>query len=246
MTIYVVCALSFYFVASQDCSHHSQDGESEAVFEMFFKHPEPKRNGVFLEIGGFDGVVFSNTLFFENCLGWTGVLIEGSPMNFNKLRHNRKSTHNLHMAACEYERMIDFTVDGSPVSGSMQQMPTSFLRQYHGGTEPKTTSVYCGPLSHQLCLLGITNIDFMSIDVEGAELEVVKSIDFSRVDVSVIIVEADTHSPEKNSAVRSLLVARGFNLTTDLIKRSDLFVNTFTTRASQIAHPCKLPPRFIV
>lgn len=225
MIVYLLACISIS--ACQNCQHYSQDGESEYVYATFFQRPEPKRNGVFLEIGGLDGVMFSNTLFFENCLGWSGVLIEANPANFNKLRHNRKSTHNLHMAACEYERTIDFTIDGGPIAGSMQHMTNSFLNQYHGGTQPKTVPVYCGPISHQLCLLGITTIDFMSIDVEGAELEVVRSIDFTQVDVHVIVIEADNHNPEKNSAVRSLLVAHGFNLTTDVVKRSDLFVNTF-------------------
>lgn len=101
MIVYLLACISIF--ACQNCQHYSQDGESEYVYETFFQRPEPKRNGVFLEIGGLDGVMFSNTLFFENCLGWSGVLIEANPANFNKLRHNRKSTHNLHMAACEYE-----------------------------------------------------------------------------------------------------------------------------------------------
>ena len=68
------------FVAfTQDCQHHSQQGESRVIYERFFKEPTPMRNGFFLEIGGLDGIKFSNTLFFERCLGWTGVLVEANP-----------------------------------------------------------------------------------------------------------------------------------------------------------------------
>ena len=46
--------------------------------------------GRFVEIGALDGVRLSNTLMLERCFGWTGLLIEGSPVNFAELRRNRR------------------------------------------------------------------------------------------------------------------------------------------------------------
>lgn len=41
--------------------------------------------GSFVELGALDGVTGSNTIIFERCLGWRGLLIEANPSNFNKL-----------------------------------------------------------------------------------------------------------------------------------------------------------------
>ena len=228
-------------VIAQDCQHHSQQGESRVIYERFFKEPTPLRNGFFLEIGGLDGIKFSNTLFFERCLGWTGVLVEANPANFNKLRHNRKTTHNLHMAACQYEKMISFTVNGGAVAGSLEHMPDSFRKHWHGTVQPRTVPVYCGNLGHQLCILGVTKIDFMSIDVEGAELEVVRSLNFTTVDVSVVIIEADSHNVEKNDAVRRLMIGAGFEFIPGVIRGSDLFVNDrHVSNGQRVALPCSM------
>ena len=54
----------------------------------------------FLEAGAYDGLLESNTWFFERCLGWRGVLIEGQPMLSRKLLHNRPSTLNIREASC--------------------------------------------------------------------------------------------------------------------------------------------------
>ena len=46
-------------------------------------------NGIFIELGGFDGITYSNTKLLEDHYGFTGILIEPSPINFNKMIKNR-------------------------------------------------------------------------------------------------------------------------------------------------------------
>lgn len=50
----------------------------------------PQRNGFFIECGALDGEIRSNTLYFERYLGWTGLLIEGDPSNFNAMVHKHR------------------------------------------------------------------------------------------------------------------------------------------------------------
>ena len=66
--------------------------------------------------------------------------------------------------------------------------------------------------------------DFFSLDVEGAELSVLRSINFDRVAFGVILVEADEHNPSKNLDVRNLLESHGYNYLEDKF-RSSWFVN---------------------
>lgn len=63
----------------------SQDEEDEQLLEWF----GALTNGTYLEIGGLDGVTFSNSYVFNKDLQWRGVLIEISASNFGQLVHNR-------------------------------------------------------------------------------------------------------------------------------------------------------------
>ena len=75
------------------------------------------------------------------------------------------------------------------------------------GTHPGPTPA---PPPFYLRRFGIGSIDFWSLDVEGAELEVLKTADFSRLSVKVLMVELDGHNPEKDQAVTDLLAGAGF------------------------------------
>ena len=54
----------------------SQTGQDRLLFEHFFRG---KRNGVFVDVGAYDGTTFSNTLFFERSMGWSGLCVEPLP-----------------------------------------------------------------------------------------------------------------------------------------------------------------------
>lgn len=65
---------------------YSQCGEDQFLNENFFKN---KMNGVYVELGALDGILYSNTKFFEDTLNWSGVLIEPHPNKFDFLKKNR-------------------------------------------------------------------------------------------------------------------------------------------------------------
>ena len=146
-------------------------GEDSAVVRTFFINEvtgQPFAGGTFLEMGGFDGVSESQTWALERCLGWKGVLIEAERHNFAKLLGNRPSTLNLRLAACEQHTHLSFTDHAA-----------TFARQagvYEGDRGVPTVSVTCGPLGDYLALLDVRSIDFFSLDVEGAELQTVRSL----------------------------------------------------------------------
>ena len=67
---------------------HSQIGQDRFLLEHFFRG---RRGGVFVDIGAYDGEMFSNTLFFERSMGWTGLCVEPLPSAFAKLAATRRS-----------------------------------------------------------------------------------------------------------------------------------------------------------
>ncbi len=113
-------------------------------------------------------------------------------------------------------------------------MPDSFRRNWYG-TEvmPQTAeAVPCVSLGSILQTFSISHIDFFSLDVEGAELEVLRTLDLSAVRFNIIVVEQDGLDPTKDEAVRELLLAHDFELYVDEAlretvagSRNDWFVN---------------------
>src|SRR3972149_7200372 len=67
------------------CSQYAQDA---VVHETFFP---VKQDGIFVDIGAYDGVTISNSYFFEKDLGWKGICIEPNPQVFAKLQQSRKA-----------------------------------------------------------------------------------------------------------------------------------------------------------
>ena len=119
---------------------------------------------------------------------------------------------------------------GSGVGGIYEFMAKKFIHDFYPTIEAKGDKavedmpmVACRPLTPLLSLFGISHIHIWVLDVEGAELEVLKAVDFNAIVIDVIFVEADGGNPEKDAGVVSLLTANGFIHEGNFL-RSDWFV----------------------
>jgi FkbM family methyltransferase len=196
--------------------YYSQFGEDRKVHEQLFRETF---GGVFVEIGAFDGESGSNTLFFEEQLDWTGVLIEPSPLQFDKLtRRRRRATICVNAAICSEKRTVHWLDNPSMgvVSGIFEFMSPAFLGSFHQGaaTAVKTPLQCMGfdALFEDAALRHIRRVDLFSLDVEGAEFQALQTFPFDRISVSVWLIEADNSNLPKNAKVHALLKAKGFQL----------------------------------
>lgn len=185
------------------------------LYNTFFKD---KCNGTFAEIGANDGKTHSNTKFFEESRGWTGLCVEPNPSAFAKLQKERPGCINVHGGIATSSGAMDFMLnDGytEQLSGWVQTMDPAMMEriaremQEYGGTK-SIISVDAYRLDDLLSRYGIRHLDFLSIDVEGAELEAVKSIDFSAVDIDVIVTEENVETPRLNALVQMYLEQNGY------------------------------------
>ncbi len=137
-------------------------------------------NGTYIEMGALDGVRYSNTHVFHKALGWKGVLVEVSPYNFAELKKNRPNELALvNAGVCKEESTVHFLDlandrDLSAVSGVWEFAAPAFRdRFWKGKTLDDATPIRCVPLRTILADQGPTFFaDFFSLDVEGAELQV--------------------------------------------------------------------------
>ena len=166
------------------------------------------RNGVFVDIGAYDGVESSNTLFFEESLGWNGICIEPLPNIFSKLVINRKC-HCINKCALDRytngqffhvipDRKKDVAIQGrrsniEKLSGLTeystklhQQMIDKKIQEVGGAIE--YFEVECVPINTLLSVVK-TKIDLLSLDTEGSELQILQAIDFDQFNIDVIVVE---------------------------------------------------------
>ena len=107
-------------------------------------------HGVFVELGALDGIAFSNTYILERCFGWRGLLIEGNPASFAKLRESGRASTFLHSAVCGASDppFVEFTVDGGPVAGQVGQLTRGHQHKWGWWNRKKgVANVSCAPLS---------------------------------------------------------------------------------------------------
>jgi FkbM family methyltransferase len=157
------------------------------------------RNGVFVDVGAHDGESLSNTYFFEKERGWTGLCVEPIPSVFAKLQNLRTRSKCYQVAIDRVEKESMFLLGkGYP---EMFSVLTDHLDERHslriqnetrdngGNTEliPVQTKRLDTLFKEQM----ITHVNYMSIDVEGAEFGVLHSIDFSTVTFDIIEVECN-------------------------------------------------------
>ena len=166
------------------------------------------RNGTFLEMGGGDGLQESNTVLLEACLGWRGVLIEPNPRLKRTICSNRPWALAYSLAVCNQTSM-KYRVSLNPKQWTTGGAPSLLNAQSRGRSFVKDYTVPCAPLS-ALLAPHVPHIDYMSIDVEGAEHLVLSTIDWTRLSVHLIGVEQSTSSRAKNAAVRKLLREHDF------------------------------------
>ena len=165
----------------------SQSGQDRILKNHFFKN---KKKGFFVEIGAFDGIEGSNCLYFENNYAWNGIALEPSKTQFSKLKKNRKcSVLNLAISSSEKEvEFYDVHEGLAQMSGindinySSKDIVEKDIRSKIKKYKLKTTTFdKIIPLDEV--------IDYLSIDIEGGEMEVLKSIDFKKYTIKVISVE---------------------------------------------------------
>lgn len=185
--------------------YFSQKGQDRWVIE---RAASRQRGGYFVEIGAGDGRTHSNTFALERDYGWTGLLIEPNPGFAQAIRRHRTST--LITACVDAEPgekpFLALGYMGGLIGEDTDHAPSrrpAILRRHSS----KIRQVPCTPLADLLDEAGAPSvIDFLSIDVEGAEYRILKRFPFSRYRFEALTIERPTR------ALHVLLTEAGYVL----------------------------------
>mmetsp|Transcript_33747 Transcript_33747/g.52535 ORF Transcript_33747/g.52535 Transcript_33747/m.52535 type:complete len:260 (-) Transcript_33747:24-803(-) len=209
----------------------SQNGQDQWIYENILKRSTNGR-GVFLEAGAVDGVTNSNTLFFERSLGWNGVCIEPSPESFKELQVLRPGcdTKNLAIGGLTKSGTASFVVGSGGNSlcsqrGFLDSSDSSDEKLRKNCGSVTSVEVAVVPFAELLYQLGLKRLELLSLDLEGAELEVLQSIDFSVISITSMIIENNEETPNgaRGRQIQDFLESKGFSLVAS-IAQDDIYL----------------------
>ncbi|ABA20667.1 Methyltransferase FkbM [Trichormus variabilis ATCC 29413] len=159
------------------------------------------RNGFFIEVGANDGYRQSNTYYLEKFLGWHGILVEGIPSLYKECKRirNNSSVYNCALVAPDFPDsfvQMHYANLMSVVENSLKNKESQYehiqrglelqkIQQSYGIQVPaKTLESILDKFAE------LPQIDFLSLDVEGYELDVLKGINLVKYQPKYILVEA--------------------------------------------------------
>jgi FkbM family methyltransferase len=192
--------------------YFSQHGQDRFVADTLFRG---KTNGIFVDVGAHDGVTFSNTCYLERELAWKGVAVEPAPRVFERLSKARTCIV-VKCAVADFDGEVEFLeLEGySEMCSGIPSRQHRFHRaridreqQVHGGTR-RTIVVPCRKLQTILEEFDIHEIDYLSLDTEGNEYDILSSLDFDVIQIRTISVENNYGSRK----IQRLLNTNGFRL----------------------------------
>lgn len=203
--------------------YYAQIGQDVVVENFFAAYPPVAKT--FVEVGGFDGVHFSNVRRLHEQYGWSGISLEPVEKNFIRLQkayegtsvrcvrtavNNEEGTVEINVST--YPHLRDWGSDVATINDAEMKRWEVF------NTEWKKERVPMKKLTTILDEQGVTEFDFLTIDVEGLDLAVLQSLDFSRFRPAFIVVEYNGIDGE---SFVNFMNGKGYDLAHD--NKQDLF-----------------------
>lgn len=182
---------------------YSQAGQDRWIDQTVYRG---KRGGSFVEVGAYDGITGSNTLFFEQFRDWRGFLVEPSP-HWAGVARTMRSCPCLEVAAggaAGRASFMEVTRGYTQMGGLVESYDDGLRDQVTADPrfEGRRVEVMVRPLGDILAEQGMRRIDYLSLDVEGAEVDVLEAFPFDGFEIGVWSIENNTGRGEIGEIMR--------------------------------------------
>jgi FkbM family methyltransferase len=178
-----------------------------------------KKDGFYIDIGANDGKTFSNTIIFEK-LGWEGICVEPLPDVYKILKQNRQcDCFNVAIAEKSGESTEFIKASGVEKISGLNSKMTDIHKKRIISEKGIIEKIYVKTLSFNDLMNNYPdrwNIDFMSIDVEGAEMSILNMIDFNKFNFGLITVENDRKDGDGGKMLIQFMEEHGYKVYLDL------------------------------
>ena len=205
------------YLAENGESSFSQNNQDKLVLSLLGESP-----GFFVEFGADDGVTLSNTFLLERDFNWKGIVCEPSIVSREKLIASRDCYIDLNCVTDKSGEVVSFIETGRGLSSiEKYAYDDMWADTRKEGYAYEVTTISLLDLLNKYDAPDV--IDYLSIDTEGSELDILTAYDFSRI-FKVITVEHNyTDNREK---IHDLLISKGYvRIMEDLSKWDDWYVH---------------------
>lgn len=197
-----VCLYHLNYIMS-----YSQLGQDLEVLKIY----NNKTEGFFVEIGASDGIDLSNTYLLEKTYNWKGICVEPLPEKFKLLCKNRPNSLCSDKAVyneSNKEVIFDIANECDFLSGISDNIDRHKNYVNANKTQITVTTISFNDLL-ETCNSPLF-IDYLSLDTEGSELEILKSVDLQKYIFGLIHIEHNYMEPRR-SEIRELLTSNGYH-----------------------------------
>jgi len=183
-------------------------------------HTNNKRNGYFVDFGATNGKDINNTFLLEKEFDWTGIVCEPNISYHNDLKINR---------SCNIDTRCVYSMSGTLVKfldvlecGELSGIEKHAFKDEHSQkrTNNRNYLVETISLNDLLeCYNAPKDIDYMSIDTEGSEFEIIANFDFTKYNIKLITIEHNWTSDREK--IYNLLTSFGYKRVDEHLSRWD-------------------------
>lgn len=204
--------------------YYSQHNQDHIIYNTFFKD---KSDGVFVDIGANHPININNTLFFEE-KGWSGYAFEPIAA-YKELWEKERVANFYNFVVSDVDGNVDFTVvsrEGKEFEWVDMLSHVSIPENEMSPHDFNEISVASITLKKFFADNKIKNIDYMSIDVEGHEMNVLKGIDWNMCNISVISIENNVEGYNSLGAdsIRKFMKEKGYKFYARVWGLDDIYV----------------------
>lgn len=168
---------------------YSQEGE-DILLKRIFEYRNINEGGFYIDIGAHHPMRFSNTYFFYK-RGWNGLNIDATPQSMVAFNEMRERDINLEFAVSNKEEKLVYYMFNEPALNSFDKnlsMQRNNIPHYNIVQELEITTIRLDQILDQYLSID-QEIDFLSIDVEGFDFEVLQSNDWNKYRPKVVLIE---------------------------------------------------------
>jgi FkbM family methyltransferase len=170
-----------------------------------------KTNGYYIEIGASDGINLSNTYLLEKCYNWKGICVEPIPDIYKLLCNNRPNSLCCDMVVYEEsDKNINFDISyhNNLLSGISEKLNIHKDLVINDRKQIKIKTISFNDLLEKYNAPFF--IDYLSLDTEGSELEILKSVNLKKYIFGFINVEHNFVEPTR-TLIKELLITNGYD-----------------------------------
>ena len=180
----------------------AQSGEDKYIIKLF----DEDFKGKFLDIGCYHPTRHNNTYELYK-KGWSGINIDLNPLTIELFDFMRPKDVNINIGISDKDAEKElYFIDELDTQNTIDKNQLEFLKKHHNINQDQiiVKKIQTKNLETILNEYQFYNIDFMNLDIEGHELQVLKTLDFKKIKIKYLCVEMIEHNEESILNVKNM------------------------------------------